>query len=122
MRAGKQVGQKLARWWCGILCALCLVLALILAPLVTIASHGPGAYAEALSASADDLAHGHSHDLMDAGPGTHDATDHDHQTMALIPISAPQDRNAAPAAAFMDLYAAAGREREGPQCPPRGRA
>ena len=105
-----------------ILCCLSLVLALILAPLATIASHGPGAYAAVISAVADGLAQGHSHDLAEGGTADHDATDHDHQTMAVVPPAAQQDRDAGLATPFIDLHVAAGRERAGPRRPPRSRA
>ena len=78
---------------------LATALALIVAPLVVIATHGPAAHADAASMTAqvaDDIAaHGHSHDHGhrhdEAGYGQkggsfagHNPADHDHQLQALV--------------------------------------
>ena len=61
---------------------LALVLALALSPAGIAASHGPGNYAASLSVDA-----GHVHPWDQAGAAHHDATDHEHQTAAILPGS-----------------------------------
>lgn len=64
--------------------ALAVVCALIFAPVIIAATHGPGLPADG-ALSADHLMHGHSHDAP--GPAqsgiSHDATDHEHQTQVV---------------------------------------
>ncbi len=57
-------------------CVILAVLALIVAPLVNTASHGPADYVGAVMAMAEAVEHGHSHDA-DTGAGSHSAIDHD---------------------------------------------
>jgi hypothetical protein len=57
-----------------------MVLALVLAPVIIVTTHGPVAIAAAEEISA----HGHSHDDDGGGLRGHDATDHDHQSIAVL--------------------------------------
>lgn len=69
------------------------MLSLLFSPLFTIATHGPGAYADATAKAAQDVGHSHSHDQshshaqdgMVDGSNGHDATDHEHQNFAVLP-------------------------------------
>ena len=68
--------------------ALAVVCALILAPVIIAATHGPGSPAD-IGLSAEALSHRHSHDIPDPGQSSvaHDATDHEHQTQMVLPQS-----------------------------------
>lgn len=107
--------------------SLAVMLALLLTPLFTIATHGPGAYADAMEKVAQDIAHnhshdhahGHSHDGTSDGSNAHDATDHEHQSFAVL----PRNEHPAPSAEADDLSIeeslASGLERDGLRRPPR---
>lgn len=56
------------------------VLALVLAPVIVAATHGPAA----MMAAAETAAHGHSHGDDGGLWSGHDATDHDHQLAAIL--------------------------------------
>lgn len=68
--------------------AFAIVCALILAPVIITATHGPGPPADN-GLSAETLSHGHSHDVPEPGQSNvaHDATDHEHQTQMALPQS-----------------------------------
>ena len=68
--------------------AFAVVCALILAPVIIAATHGPGSPAD-IGLSAEALSHGHSHDAPEPGQSSvaHDATDHEHQTQMVLPQS-----------------------------------
>lgn len=92
--------------------------ALLFAPLLVTASHGPGSYALALEAVAADLAHGHSHDAV--GSPSHDATDHEHQTLGVIEDRRQAVFDVAVADLRSEFRLQEGRQRDGPRRPPRG--
>ena len=108
--------------------ALALVLALIVAPLVVIVTHGPAAHAGAASTAADvaeeSAAGGHVHDAAGHGRpggllGGHNPADHDHQLQALI-CQATDAHKALPdktRCALSDLYRILALE--APRRPPR---
>ena len=68
--------------------ALLLLCALILAPIIIAATHGPGLPMDRAQAT-QHLLHGHSHDEPEPGQfsGGHDATDHEHPTQMVLPKS-----------------------------------
>ena len=71
------------------LIVLMTVLALVVAPIVVILTHGPAAHAVAASMAEDIAAHGHAHDEAghDSPDGSfegHNPADHDHQLHALV--------------------------------------
>ncbi len=105
--------------WARVFWSVAVICALLIAPLFTITTHGPGAYAEAVAAAAEDLAHGHSHDFSGDGSASHDATDHEHQSFAVI----PRAEHPIPDEEADDLYIeasfASGLDRGGPRRPPR---
>ncbi|MDQ1902756.1 hypothetical protein RAH32_20245 [Paracoccus sp. WLY502] len=57
-----------------------MVLALVLAPVIIITTHGPAA----IAAAEEIAAHGHSHDDDGGVLRGHDATDHEHQNIAVL--------------------------------------
>ena len=65
--------------------AFAVVCALILAPVIIAATHGPGLPVDG-ALSAEHLMHGHSHDEPEPGQSgiAHDATDHEHQTQVVL--------------------------------------
>lgn len=80
------------RGWSARFLAVMTTLAMLLAPLIISATHGPGAVIATIEAAAETAAHGHSHDGGARFPG-HDATDHDHQHAAILPPArVTQDR------------------------------
>ena len=104
--------------------ALTTVVALLIAPVVVILTHGPAIHAAAAGLAAEVVAHGHAHGERrgDIGGGPfpgHDATDHEHQLNALAvqpadpvhPIASDAQR--AVTASFQGL------QRDGPKRPPR---
>lgn len=98
--------------------AVLALIALLLAPLLNAGSHGPADYLDGVMAMAEDLAHGHSHD-SDSDSGSHNAIDHDHPSVALIPQFGEAALQAAPAALFSSPGLASGLSRDGPRRPPR---
>lgn len=99
-------------------CVILAALALVVAPLVNTASHGPADYVSAVMAMAEDLEHGHSHDA-DTGAGSHSAIDHDHQSAALMP-QAGAAPHIGPSSAFRGVGALpSGLEDGGLMRPPR---
>ena len=68
--------------------AFAVVCALILAPVIIAATHGPGLPMDG-ALKAEHLLHGHSHDEPEPGQSgvAHDATDHEHQTQMVLPQS-----------------------------------
>lgn len=68
--------------------ALAVLCALILAPVIIAATHGPGLPSDSAQIT-DILLHGHSHDDPEPGQfgGSHDATDHEHPTQVVLPQS-----------------------------------
>lgn len=65
--------------------ALAVLCALILAPVIIAATHGPGLPGDG-TLTAEHLLHGHSHDEPEPGQSgvAHDATDHEHQTQVVL--------------------------------------
>ena len=65
--------------------ALAVICALLLAPVIIAATHGPGLPTDGALA-AEHLLHGHSHDEPEPGQSgvAHDATDHEHQTQVVL--------------------------------------
>lgn len=94
-----------------------LLLALILAPVVTLPSHGPGAVYMAQQADLAQKIHGHSYAEDDAGQ--HDATDHEHQVSAILAGLEKSGFDAQSAVLFHDMPLADGQSRDGPRRPPR---
>ena len=94
-----------------------LLLALILAPVVILSSHGPGAVYLAQQADLPQQIHGHSH--AEDSAGQHDATDHEHQVSAILAGSGNSGFDAKSAALFHDVPLADGDCRDGPRRPPR---
>ena len=66
--------------------ALAVLCALILAPVIIAATHGPGLPGDG-TLTTEHLLHGHSHDEPEPGQSglAHDATDHEHQTHGVPP-------------------------------------
>lgn len=113
--------------WVRVFWSLAVMLALLLTPLFTIATHGPGAYADAMAKAAQDSAHGHSHDHTHShshdgtldGSNGHDATDHEHQSFAVIPPSEHPTPDEQADDLFIEASLATGLERDGLRRPPR---
>lgn len=65
--------------------AFAVMFALILAPVIIAATHGPGLPTNS-ALSAENILHGHSHDVPKPGQSgiAHDATDHEHQTQLIL--------------------------------------
>lgn len=99
--------------------SLMFIAILLVAPLLISATHGPGAYAQALDVVAADLAHGHSHDLDENGSPQHDATDHEHQTVGLLEDQGHPDSDAATTDLHATTRLEVGGQRDGPRRPPR---
>ena len=104
--------------------ALTTVVALLLAPVVVILTHGPAAHAAAADMSAEVAAHGHAHGERADGIGGglsagHDATDHEHQLHALIVQSRDAERPPAGGARRDAVSSVHGVPRDGPKRPPR---
>ena len=95
---------------------LALVVALALIPAGIAASHSPGAYAASLSA---DASQGHVHTWEPADAAQHDATDHEHQTAAILPGSGNTVCDACTIALHGEARLSVGRNRDGPRRPPR---
>ena len=57
-----------------------MVLALVLAPVIIVTTHGPAA----MAAAEELAAHGHSHDDDGGLLRGHDATNHEHQNIAVL--------------------------------------
>lgn len=113
-----RMGQRASRLGSRALRAL-LALALLLAPAVVAWSHGPTAALEAELALAEAMSHGHAHAIDDNGPARHDATDHEHQTLGVLPGTSPARAARARGSAASSPLVRPGRAREGPRRPPR---
>ena len=109
---------------------LATVVALIVAPLVVILTHGPAAHAAAASMAGEIAAHGHAHERGHAHDeaghdhpggsfGGHNPADHDHQLNALIcqAASAPQPFPDRTPCAFSEAFQHL--TPDGPRRPPR---
>lgn len=97
--------------------AIVLLLALILAPVVILPSHGPGAVYLAQKADLAQQIHGHSH--AEDSAGQHDATDHEHQVSAILAGLEKSGFDVQSAVLFHDMPLADGHSRDGPRRPPR---
>lgn len=97
--------------------AVMLLLGLILAPVVVLPSHGPGADYLAQQVDLAQQNHGHSHAGDSAGQ--HDATDHEHQAAAILTGSGSFGLDLQAAVPFDDMPLADGHSRDGPRRPPR---
>lgn len=103
--------------WPGRALSALLALALLLAPAVVAATHGPGATLEAAATLAQDLAHGHSHDMGESG--SHDAADHEHPMQAVLTGGALLAVARRRPSSRPEPQLGRGRAREGPRRPPR---
>ena len=96
--------------------ALTTALALIVAPLIVILTHGPAAHAAAVSIATEIAAHGHGHShghthddiergVQDEPFSGHNPADHDHSLLALIcqTSSTPTPRPDKSRCAFSDV-------------------
>ncbi|MGL6211984.1 MAG: hypothetical protein ACRC14_19330 [Paracoccaceae bacterium] len=101
-----------------LIATLALILALAFVPAGLAASHGPGAYAASLEAGAG---HGHVHTWDDTDATQHDATDHEHQTAAILPASGHAGFDVHAVRLYGAERKSFGRSRDGPRRPPRGR-
>lgn len=110
---------------------LALILAMLLSPVVNTLTHGPAAHAAAEAGA--DHAHGHSHEqggIDDGGlnasnglpAALHDVTDHDHPTLALIPLPPASVIQRQPDTPRPAPHLSDGRERAGLLRPPRATA
>ena len=109
--------------------ALATAVALVIAPIVVILTHGPsnhdrGAHAAAAESAAEVAAHGHLHSKVDGefGGGAiagHDATDHEHQLQSLPFQSGETDYPAAGGTQHETVASFRGLPRDGPKRPPR---
>ncbi len=97
--------------------AIMLLLALILAPVVILSSHGPGAVYVAQQADLAQQNHGHSH--AEDSVGQHDATDHEHPVSAILAGSGKFGFDVQSAVLSHDRPLADGHSRDGPRRPPR---
>ena len=92
-----------------------VVLALVLAPAIIVATHGPAA----MAAAEEIAAHGHSHgDEGEVFQG-HDATDHDHQSVAILTGKQDSDDAYRGQTRVLITVAADGRAEDLPRRPPR---
>lgn len=97
------------------LMTMLLVLALALAPAIIVATHGPAA-----AAAAEEIAtHGHSHGDDGSLFQGHDATDHEHQSIALLAGKHDGDHAFKDRARNMINIAADGWPQDLPRRPPR---
>ena len=115
-RRASQVARRLV--------ALTTALALFIAPLVVILTHGPAAHAAAAAMDTEVAPHGHAHGDREGGIGDdpfagHDATDHEHQLQALAVQSAETVRPTANGARHGAVTSFQGLPRDGPKRPPR---
>ena len=104
--------------------ALTTVVALFIAPIVVILTHGPAAHAAAAGMAAELATHGHAHgdreDDIEGDPfAGHDATDHEHQLQALAVQSVETVRPTANGAQQGAVTSFQGLPRDGPKRPPR---
>ncbi len=99
------------------LAVLILLVSLGLAPVTDAVTHGPGT----LAAEADHAAwHAEKDEVWQAdGHQHHDATDHDHSTMIILPSQQDQTFDLGAAIELNDLPALNGAIRDGPRRPPR---
>ena len=97
--------------------AVMLLLALVLAPVVILSSHGPGAVYLAQKADLAQQIHGHSH--AEDSAGQHDATDHEHPVSAILVGLEKSGFDVQSAVLFHDMPLADGQSRDGPRRPPR---
>lgn len=97
--------------------AIVLLFGLILAPVVILSSHGPGAVYLAQQADFAQQIHGHSH--AEDSASQHDATDHEHPVSAILAGSEKSGFKVQAAAFVHDMQLANGHSRDGPRRPPR---
>lgn len=97
------------------LMTMLLVLALVLAPAIIITTHGPAA----MAAAEETAAHGHSHGDEGGLFQDHDATDHDHQNVAVLTGKQDSDDAYRGQTRVLITVAADGRAEDLPRRPPR---
>ncbi len=97
------------------LMTMLMVLALVLAPVIIVATHGPAA-----AAAAEEIAaHGHSHSDDGGLFQSHDATDHDHQSAAVLVGKDESDTAFGDRTRVLITVAADGWPQDLPRRPPR---
>ena len=100
--------------------ALATAVALVVAQIIVILTHGPAAHLAAADMAQEIATHGHSHGETGSGPfAGHDATDHEHQLQALIAQTGEAARPAASGAQAGVIRSFRGLSRDGPKRPPR---
>ena len=104
--------------------ALTTVVALFIAPIVVILTHGPAAHAAAAAMDTEVATHGHAHGDREGGIGGdpfagHDATDHEHQLQALAVQPGESVCPTANGARHGAVTSFQGLPRDGPKRPPR---
>lgn len=108
--------------------ALATVVALLVAPIVVILTHGPAVQAVAADLAAEVATHGHAHGGPGSAPGSgpggkfgsgHDATDHEHQLQAVVVQPGEAWRPMASGARHAAIASFRGLPRDGPKRPPR---
>ena len=91
-----------------------LILCLVLSPVVIAETHGP-----ALTVTAEDIGHGHSHaDPADTFAG-HDATDHEHPDTDALPESTARAHDGPVVTPMAEGWSGVTLARQGPRRPPR---
>ncbi|MGQ0563865.1 MAG: hypothetical protein ACT4OK_02170 [Gemmobacter sp.] len=100
---------------CAVLIRLAVVLALVLVPVGIAVEHGAGAAFSMVAAEDGDA---DNHVWEDAEEGQHDATDHEHQTTALLPGAGGNWVEASAILLLVGGRVPVGRSRDGPRRPP----
>lgn len=101
-----------------------LAAALCAAPLVQALTHGPSA-PDGAAWGVEAAAHGHAHgaavaeEAGEPSSASHDASDHEHQTLALLPAQTGSPRHPSARARRRGSRRAGPSAREGPRRPPR---
>lgn len=100
--------------------AFAVVCAMIVAPVIIAATHGPGLPVDG-ALSAEHLMHGHSHDEHEPGQSdvAHDATDHEHQTQVVLAQSSDSVFEFSSLRLGMSEVAAGSLLPSGPRRPPK---
>ncbi|MCG8558419.1 MAG: hypothetical protein MI824_01355 [Hyphomicrobiales bacterium] len=100
--------------------ALAVTVALLIAPIVVILTHGPAAHAFGADTASQIATHGHAHGDVGDGPfGGHDATDHEHHLQALLVQPGEAWRPMASGARHGAIASFRGLPRDRPKRPPR---
>ena len=117
---GNRPRKRRVRYVARRMVALTTVVALFVAPIVVILTHGPAAHAAATDVAAEVATHGHAHgELGDRLFPGHDATDHEHQLQALTVQPGEAERPTISGAQPEAITSFQGLPRDGPKRPPR---